>query len=86
MSSKELPTNDGPPGVFHMFDKDRTFFFESDISALPHPPLSHPNTSVTDTMTQTMASAGFGFYPLRKRQSMPSLTVVGSGNSSSLGT
>jgi len=78
--SKELPhmDQDGPPGLFHMFDQNHTFYFESDISALPHPPQSVQKTS--DTATATLYSAGI--YPLRKRQSMPQLSVAGSGHQS----
>ncbi|XP_076471046.1 uncharacterized protein LOC143300971 isoform X2 [Babylonia areolata] len=40
--SKELPDTNAPPDVFQMFNQHRSYYFESDISSLPHLPCTVP--------------------------------------------
>lgn len=40
--AKEIGNPSGPPSVFQMFNESRTYYFESDISSLPHLPCTVP--------------------------------------------
>lgn len=76
--SKELHNTDGPQGVFQMFNHKSMFYFDSEVSSLPTPPHSEVATSGHLSIADTSV------FPLRKRQSMPSLSIDGSGHVSSL--
>ena len=68
--AKELPKSNAPPDIWQLFNENRTFYFESDISSIPNPPCTQPAPTVT-TSTR-----------LHKSMSQPHMSVTGMVTSS----
>ena len=55
--AKKLHDSNTPPDICHLFNENRTFYFESDISAIPNPPctLPAPTTATAPRLHKSMS-------------------------------
>ena len=55
--AKELHDSNTPPDICHLFNENRTFYFESDISAIPNLPctLPAPTTATAPRLHKSMS-------------------------------